>query len=272
MIETRILEIAAAQEGERTTKLCLHLAGRGPLAILLHGFPLDHRMWTDVLHGELRDHRTLCAIDLRGHGQSPWSGDNVHSMDRLADDTAAVIRSLSDDGADVCGLSMGGYVAFALQARHPQLVRSLVLTNTRAAADTDAQRAARDEAIATVASKGRSAIADGMLPKLLAPSATALQNAQLRTMIEAQPAETIIADLIGLQQRPDRTAELGEIRKPTLAIAGQHDAIVAVDEMRAFAGRIPESRFEVVPGTGHMSPLEAPAAWGARVAEFWIDG
>ncbi|MCK5942037.1 MAG: alpha/beta fold hydrolase, partial [Planctomycetes bacterium] len=238
-------------------------------AVLLHGFPLDHRMWLDVMHGELSRQRTLCAIDLRGHGQSPWCGDPVHTMELLADDVAQVIRALGDEPADVCGLSMGGYVAFALHERHRDHVRSLVLSNTRPAGDTAAQRQGRAAAIETVADQGRGAIVAGMLPKLLAPDADPLHRAQLRTMIEAQPAETIVADQRGLQQRPDRTAALADFAVPTLVVAGELDAITPLAEAEQWAPKIPNARLEVIAGTGHMSPLEHAAAWSSAVAKFW---
>lgn len=269
MIETRIVDIATAPEGQRPARIAVHLRGRGPLAVLIHGFPLDHRMWLGVMHGTLSERRTLCAIDLRGHGQSPWCGDPVHTMERLADDVAHVIRSLGDEPADVCGLSMGGYVAFALHQNHREHVRSLVLTNTRAAADTDAQRAGRDAAIETVAAKGRGAIADGMLPKLLGPDADPLHQAQLRTMIEGMPAETIVADQRGLQQRKDRSNELPGFAIPTLVVAGDQDAITPLEEAEQWAPQIPDARLEVIAGTGHMSPLEAPDAWSKAVGNFW---
>ncbi|MFN3244616.1 MAG: alpha/beta fold hydrolase [Planctomycetota bacterium] len=269
MIETRIVDIATAPEGQRPARIAVHLRGHGPLAVLIHGFPLDHRMWLEVMHGELSRRRTLCAVDLRGHGQSPWRGDPVHTMQRLADDVAHVIRSLGDEPADVCGLSMGGYVAFALHRQHRELVRSLVLSNTRAAADSDAQRAGRDAAIATVATKGRSAIADGMLPKLLAPGADPLHQAQLRTMIEGLPAETIVADQRGLQQRDDRSNELPGFSIPTLVVTGDQDAITPLEEAERWAPQIPGARLEVIAGTGHMSPLEDAAAWSAVVGDFW---
>ena len=123
-----------------------------------------------TLFDELSIFMRVYASDLRGHGQSPWAGDAVHTMELLASDVAAVIRTLSEDGqADVCGLSMGGYVALALMAESRALVRSLVLCNTKATADGPEAKAARDGAINTVLDQGRRAIAAAMLPKLLAP-------------------------------------------------------------------------------------------------------
>ena len=256
------------------TSLAVHVAGRGPLAILLHGYPLDHRMWLDVLHGPLAAVRTLVALDLRGHGRSPWCGDAAHTMDLFADDVAAVVHTLTDEPVELVGLSMGGYVAQAVVARHPQLVRSLALVDTRAAGDSDAAKAGRDAAMRTAVEQGRAAIAAAMLPKLLAPRAAddahgLLLRARLQTMIEAQPVETIVADLRGLRDRPDRTALLGALRVPTLVVVGAHDAITPPAEAMAMAAAIPGGRCVVLPGCGHMAPMEDPAAFARELGGFW---
>lgn len=268
MITTRTIDLDATELGRATT-LAVHLAGSGPLAVLLHGYPLDHRQWLDQLHGPLAARRTLAAIDLRGHGLSPATADPVLSMELLADDVAAVIHTLADGAADVAGLSMGGYVAFALWARHPEFVRSLVLTNTRAVADTQEARAGRDAAIATVTTKGRAAIADAMLPKVLAPGADPLLAARVRTMIESLPVETIVGDLRGLKARADRTSLLPTIRVPTLVIGGDQDPIAPRAETEAMANAIPGAQLAVIPGTAHLTPLERPAEWAAAVAASW---
>ena len=93
-ITTRTIEVSH-QASAAPIQLALHTCGEGPLAVLIHGFPLDHRMWHGVMRGELAKQRTLCAIDLRGHGASPSHGDEVHTMELFADDVAAAIRLLS---------------------------------------------------------------------------------------------------------------------------------------------------------------------------------
>lgn len=261
-METRSLLL----DGDRIT---VHVTGRGPVALLIHGYPLDHRMWLDTLHGPLAEQHTLVAVDLRGHGRSAWCGDAVHSMERFADDLGALIRVLSDDPVDVVGLSMGGYVALALWAEHEPLVRSLVLCNTKASADTDAARAGRAAAIATVLEQGRAAIAAGMLPKLLAPSADDLLRARVLTMIEDTPVETIVADLRGLAARPDRVAMLPTISVPTLVVVGEHDTITPLADAEVMANGIPDSRLLVAAGAGHLSPMEAPDEFARAVGELW---
>lgn len=270
MITTRFVDVeAAAGTGERGARLAVQIAGRGPLALLVHGFPLDLRMWLDVLHGPLLQRRTLCAVDLRGHGDSPFQGDAVHTMERFADDLAAVVRALGDEPVDLAGLSMGGYVAFAFAARHPELLRSLVLTNTRASADNDAQRQGRDASIAQVVERGRGAVVEAMLPKLLASGADALLQARVRTMIEATPTETIVADQRGLQRRADWRDALSTITAPTLVIAGEHDQLTPVADAEVMAAGIPGARLEVIADTAHMSPMERPDVWSDAVAKLW---
>ncbi len=258
---------------EQTT-IAVHVTGRGPLAVLVHGYPLDHRMWLDVLHGPLAERRTLVAVDLRGHGDSPWCGDDVHTMELFADDLSAVIRTLSDAAVDIVGLSMGGYVALALWQRHPALVRSLGLVDTRARSDDDAGKAGRDAAIRTVVERGRTAIGASMLGKLLAPRAETdvhgvFLKARLMTMIEDTPIETIVADLRGMRDRPDRSPLLAGITVPTLVVVGSDDVITPPAEARAMTAAIPGARLSTLPGCGHMSPMEDPLAFVRELGAFW---
>ena len=268
MIRTHLVEIAASPTG-RATRLVAHMTGRGPMALLLHGYPLDHRMWLDTLHGPLAQQRTLVALDQRGHGDSPGSGDAAHPMELLAGDAAAVVDWLGQGPVDVVGLSMGGYVAMALWALAPQRVRSLVLANTRAGADGEAARTGRDAAITTVLTKGRGPIADTMLGKLLAPGADAAIAARVRSMIEGTPVETIVADLRGLRDRPDRVAMLPTITVPTLVEVGADDGITPVGEAQLLANGIRGAELVVVPGAGHLTPMEQPAAFAAAIGAFW---
>ncbi len=261
-METRSLLL----DGDRLT---VHVTGRGPVSLLIHGYPLDHRMWLDTQHGPLAEQHTLVAVDLRGHGHSPWCGDAVHTMERFADDLAALIRVLSDDPIDVVGLSMGGYVALTLWAEHEPLVRSLVLCDTKATADDDNARAGRTAAIRTVLEQGRPAIAAAMTGKLLAPGADDLLRARVHSMIESTPVETIVADLRGLAARPDRSALLPTISVPTLVVVGEHDVITPRSDAEFLAAGIPDSRLLVAAGAGHMTPMEAPEAFAKAVGELW---
>lgn len=242
------------------------VAGEGPPALLVHGFPLDAAMWRHQLAADMG--RTLVAVHLRGHGDSPWLGDQTHDMDLLATDLAAVIDALGGS-ADVVGLSMGGYVALALWAGHSEKVRSLTLVDTRAGADSAEARAGRDTTAAGVVENGRPWLARVLLPKLLVPDADLSLHAELLGMIERQPYEGIVADLSGMRDRPDRAALLGTIDVPCLVVVGEHDAITPVADSESMAAGLPSAELVVVDGAGHMSPMEAPTSVNQALAAFW---
>jgi pimeloyl-ACP methyl ester carboxylesterase len=105
-------------------------AGSGaPAVVLLHAFPLNAAMWEGQIEA-LADRWRVIAPDLAPE-QAPEP-----SIDAMADAVAGLLRQLGIDQAVVGGLSMGGYVAFALLRRHRDLVRALVLADTRAGDDT----------------------------------------------------------------------------------------------------------------------------------------
>jgi pimeloyl-ACP methyl ester carboxylesterase len=194
-------------------------------------------------------------------------------MDLFADDVATVVHTLTDEPVDVVGLSMGGYVAQAFWAAHRGLVRSLALVDTRAATDDDAGRAGRDAAMQTVVTRGRAALVAGMLDRLLAkPRDNArdlMLRARVQTMAESLPVETIVADLRGLRDRPDRTSMLGTITVPTLVVVGSDDVISTPAESEQIAKAISGARLAVVPGCGHLVPMEDPAAFAHQLGAFW---
>lgn len=248
----------------------LHFAsqGSGPLAILIHGYPLDHTMWLDQMAG-LSAKRTTVALDLPGYGMSERVTGEPLTMDRLADDVAGLIGSLGETSADVVGLSMGGYVALALWERHQPLVRSLVLSNTRATADSEEARAGREEQALAVVNSGREPLATKMVDALLAPGADLAAKARLRTMVEATPVETIVASLRGMAERPDRSDLLASIDVPALVIAGEEDGLIPPLDMHELSAAISGSEFLVVPGAGHLVPIERPDAFTDALLGFW---
>ncbi len=270
MIETRFVEVDGA-------RLAAHLRGEtarglahGGLALFVHGYPLDARMWLDAMRSPLGEHRALCAVDLRGHGQSAWNGDEAHTMERFADDLAAIARTLSDGPVDVVALSMGGYAALAFAERHPQLVRTLALVDTKATPDTDAAKEGRKAMARGVVGHGRRWLCEQMLPKLVPADAPAFVRARLQSMIERTPVETILADLEGMSQRPDRTQVLRGAMFPVLACAGALDALTPPSDARAMAEAAgARGSLAIVDGAGHMLPMEKPAEFAAAIAAFW---
>ncbi|MFV1958045.1 MAG: alpha/beta fold hydrolase [Planctomycetota bacterium] len=242
-------------------------SGRGPTALFVHGFPLDASMWREQI-GLLEEQRRCIAPDLRGFGLSEPSIEPVLGMDAHAEDLVALMDRLEIDRADVVGLSMGGYVALALAEHHPERVRSLALVDTKAEADAPAARGARDAMAERIAAEGREGLATEMAAVLLAPGAPAWLRARVRTMIEGTRAETIVAALEGMRDRPDRRIVLRELTLPVAVIVGEHDTLTPPPAAEAMATRA-DASFTVVPDAGHLSPLENPTAVAAALGHLF---
>lgn len=249
------------------TMLYYRESGEGRLAVFLHGFPLDHSIWLDQLSG-LAHVRRCVAVDLRGFGRSDPILEPSLSMEVLADDVAGLIEALGADQADVVGLSMGGYVALALWELRPELVRSLTLADTRAAADSPEARASRRALAGRLLTSGRAEVAADLTGSLLGPHPAPLVRARLRSMIEGTRYETMVAALDGMGHRPDRTALLSTVSVPSLVIGGEEDRVTPPAQMRALAQAIRGARTVIVPGSGHLPPLERPDATNEALIEL----
>jgi 3-oxoadipate enol-lactonase len=242
--------------------------GQEMALVLVHGFPLDRRLWAAQVDAFANMTRVITP-DMRGHGRSQVV-PGPFTMEQHADDLAALLDHLKVRRAVVAGLSMGGYVAFAFWRRYPERVRGLILADTRAEPDTAAARAGRDAAMAKVQQTGAAAYADEMLPRLLAPGSLADVRiaGAARKMMAEQAVEGILGALGGLRDRADSRATLPTITVPTLVIAGDADVITPPDDARTLAAAIPGARVAVIPNAGHLTPLENPRAFNAVVRTF----
>jgi len=238
-------------------------AGSGRPLVLLHAFPLSADQWLPQLHRVPPGWRYI-APDLRGfRGTGPAFEDQFDdvSVDTYAADVLELMTHLDIDTAVVAGLSMGGYVAFAMVRQAASRVSGLVLANTRAAADTPEGREGRDRMIEVVRRDGAAAVAAQMLPKLL--GATTLREQPdladaVHRLIEQNPVDGIAAALEALKARPDSTPLLSTIACPTTVVSGSEDALIPVADSEAMHAAIPGSRLVVLPRVGHLSNLEDP--------------
>jgi pimeloyl-ACP methyl ester carboxylesterase len=244
--------------------------GSGTPLVLLHGFPLDHTMW-DAQLDPFAHRCQVIAPDQRGFGRTPLGRQSL-TIEALADDVAALLDAMHiRDRVVICGLSMGGYVALAFQRKYATRVRALILCDTRANADTPAGAADRIALIERVHATGSVAVVDTMLSKLVAAPACEQQPhvvERVRQMMLGTAPATMVAALRALATRPDATNHLPHITVPTLTLVGEHDVITPVEVMHAMADAIPNCQRAVIPGAGHMSPMERPAEFTTAVLAF----
>ncbi len=249
-------------------ELFVRYKGEGPVALFVHGFPLDSRMWVDQLH-LLAGVRQCVAPDLRGFGRSGSVAARRITMEDHASDLVDLVDFIDEGPVDLVGLSMGGYVALALMEYRPDLVRTLALVDTRSGADSEEVKQRRDDQARILLDQGRAAFAATTIGAVLAPGAPALARARVRTMIEDTPYETSVAALAGMRDRGDRSHVLDSVAVPAAVIVGEHDTVTPVAEAEQMARRIPGSTLTVVSGAGHLSPLESPGAVADALGDLW---
>lgn len=247
--------------------------GRGQPLLLVHGFPLDHTMWREQV-SELSKTFRVIAPDLRGFGRSsPVAGDDaIVTMAHFADDLAAILSEMSiSEPVTLCGLSMGGYVAFQFAARHADKLGRLILCDTKAATDSKEAAENRRKLAAKVLSEGSQAAAEAMVSKLFSKRALESQASYVeetrQVILRTQP-RTIAAALRGMAAREDFTAKLETIDVPALVLCGAEDVITPPAEMRSIAAAIAGAEYCEIPAAGHMSPLEDPVAVNQAIRKF----
>jgi pimeloyl-ACP methyl ester carboxylesterase len=249
--------------------LAVDIRGDGPAIVFVHGYPLDRTIWQHQV-GALTGWRRI-APDLRGFGLSD-APDLGYSMATWADDLAALLDALAVDRAVLCGHSMGGYIAFEFARRHRDRLRGLVLVATRAEADSAEGRKARDAAQGVAREQGAGAIADQMLERMLAPGAgDAMPQvvARVRDTMRGAPVSGIVGALGAMRDRADSTALLPTLAGiPALVVAGELDQLIPAASPRALADGIPGAVYSVIPGSGHLPPVEQPLATTRVLAEF----
>lgn len=233
--------------------------------VLLHPFPLDARFWEPV-RPALAASRPVITPDFPGLGSAPAAAPVT--VDGAADALAErIAREVPGGRAAVCGLSLGGYVALALVARHPERVAALVLADTRAEPDTPDAAAGRHASAAAVRAGGTGPFLDEFVPRLVAEGHAEARDAA-RAIADAQSPEGVAAALEALAGRADRRPDLPAVAAPTLVVVGADDALTPPDRSEALAAAIPGAELVVIPRSGHLSALERPDAFVAAVGAF----
>jgi len=234
--------------------------------LLVHAFPLDARMWQDQVEWLRGLGWRVAAPSLPGFGGTSDAGE-VMSMGAAADRCMQALDSAGIERAVVCGLSMGGYVAFELWRMSRQRVGGLVLANTRSGADTEQAAGARSTLAARLRSEGTGFLVADPPPLLAAPDGEG-RWPFVRDVIADQPASAIAAAAEGMAERPDSTPDLGSIDVPALVLTSSADALIAPDVSLEMAAHLHVAETATIEGAGHLSNLEAPHAFQEALSGF----
>lgn len=245
----------------------------GAPVLLLHGIGGNRRNW-DADLPELAARRDVWAPDLRGYGDSDsHPGPAPLRFEDLITDAARALAAIGAP-AHVVGLSMGGLLAQALAARHPESVRSLVLVACRPG-DAPVHPGERGEAflrdrLGPIEAGGPEALAASLIPALAGPEASPAARAALRDSILRLRVPDYVA-VLRARSAAAPVAEPAAFRLPVLVVGGGADRLAPPEQMRALAAAIPGARLALVPGAGHLVNLEAPVAFRDLLCRFWAE-
>lgn len=236
--------------------------------MLLHGLGDTHDLWRHQLEPFSRRHRVI-AVDLRGHGRSPWDGGD-YALEDLASDVRSVMTDAGIERTVVIGLSMGGGVAQTLAVMHPECVGALVLVSTSSEFPIETRerfltRAARAEA------EGMAAVVDATVPRWFTPAFTATHPEEVertrRSVLDIDPRAFAAASRANAVR--DLTRHLRSITCPVLFVAGADDPARPQRALEIYRRELPDLRgAEILDGTSHLVPVEAPERFNDLVLRF----
>jgi pimeloyl-ACP methyl ester carboxylesterase len=226
--------------------------------VLLHAFPLDHRLW-DAQAAFLRDHGHRVQVpDLAGFGDSA-----PPSVPALWEIAAPVVAAL-DEPAVFAGLSMGGYLLMEILRKTPQKVAGALFVDTKATADAPAARKARfDMAHAMQDAPDLAALAEALLPNLLGETTRAERPEvvqQVREWITEAPPAAVAAAQRAMADRPDSVPTLRVYDGPAAVVWGSQDTLSPPSEQRIMLEAMPQAVGREIPSVGHLSAVEDPSA------------
>jgi pimeloyl-ACP methyl ester carboxylesterase len=247
-------------------------SGAGWPLVLLHAFPLSAEMWRPQLEHAPRGWR-LIAPDIRGFGASPFDTASVPTMDEYAADVVALLDHLELERAVIGGLSMGGYITFALLRLAPERFSGVLLADTRPQVDSAEARESRRALSELVRTAGPSAVADQMIPGLLGETTRRARpevEREVRRLIVANEAEGIDGAIHAMLHRADSTGGLARITMPTLVITGEEDVLIPVRDAEALHRAIPRSQLVVLPRAGHLANIESPDDFSEALQNFLL--
>jgi pimeloyl-ACP methyl ester carboxylesterase len=233
--------------------------------LLIHGFPLDGRIWDKVTPG-IRI-KTLVIPDLPGHGKSPQLPGPV-SIEDYAREMLKIMDFAKAERFAVAGHSMGGYIAFALLRLAPERISALALVSSRALPDNDEMKKTREATAQRAEKEGPGFLAATMPDRAVGSSPPPGVVDTLRKIIREAKPKGVAADSRAMAARPDATPQLGQIKVPTLVFAGRGDKIVPAAESEAMAKAIPGAKLVWCENSGHVPMLEEPELVARELTEL----
>jgi len=255
-----------------TELYCEDTGGDGEPIIFSHGLLLDTCLFSPQVEALKATYRCI-SYDHRGQGRSADVSEPLIDMDTLCDDVIALIEKLDLGPVHFCGLSMGGFVAMRLAARHPHLVRSLILCSTSADPETNENK--KTYKVLNFFAKwfGPKYVVSAVVPIMYAKSA--LNDPKRKEQVKewreqlGRNRRSIWRAVNGIIYRKSVYHELEKITAPTLVMVGEEDVVATVPAKAVrLANAIRGAKLVRVPRAGHSLTIEQPEAANREISHF----
>jgi len=244
--------------------------GEGKIPVIfLHGFPFDKSMWKGQLEG-LKSSNRLIACDIRGFGKSTDEKTPL-SMDLFGDDLVSFMDKLHIQKANLCGLSMGGYIALNSVKRFPERFETLILCDTQCIADSTKVKENRYKAIEKINHDGPAEFNEEFIKNVFHPDSLTDKTElvkSLRSVVFGNSKVIIASGLTALAERSETCSALSSISIPTLIICGREDVVTPLEQSEFMHKQIKGSVLKVIDNAGHVSNLEQPEEFNKSLTEF----
>ncbi len=245
-------------------------SGSGPAIVLIHGFPLNRRMWQPQSKALAEAGFRVIVPDLRGFGESSAPA-GPYSMSVFADDIVGLLDHLGIEKAMIAGMSMGGYVLFNLLERHPGRAAAAIFIVTRAGDDDYEGKARRTKLAHAVAEEGPQVVTDVFTDLVFAEATLARQPELVQKaagwMRAVQP-HGLQGGLLAMRDRKDFTPDLPALNLPALVIGAEKDRAIPIEQSRIIARGLPRATFCAIADAGHLANLEQPEAFNKCLLDF----
>lgn len=263
--------VAVTRDGSTIAYTRIPAPANAPRVIYVHSLALDRSIWNGVID-RLTGSAEQVAVDCRGHGRS-GRGGRPYSVEQLGDDVADVLDHLDWPSATVVGCSMGGCVAQAFAARHPDRTDAAVFVDTTAWYGPSAvgDWAARASAART---KGLDTLMPFQLDRWFGADFRETHPDLMTALTGVFVANDLdsYASTCAMLGAADLRASAEKVSSPSVVLVGEDDEATPPAMAADLAERVHARQLVVVPGTRHLTPVENPEAVVAAIHSLWVDG
>ena len=253
-------------------KLFYQEAGSGHETVVFsHSYMLDSNHFSPQMEA-LKDRYRCLAYDHRGHGRSEKT-ETGYDMENLYADAVGFIQAMDCAPCHFVGLSTGGFIGCRLGIRRPDLVKSLILMETSADAETSWNLVQYNVLLWVVRLLGFGPIIGQLMPKFFSPNflkdpAKQDKVAEYKALMSSCDRMAVFKFGMGIFNRAGVYDQLEQIKTPTLMIVGEEDVPTPVEKAKRIAEGIPGAKLVTIPRAGHISTIEQPAAVNSAIEEF----